>query len=44
MTSSNYISISNTGEAEYEFSVFTIEDRSVPTRFGSGEQSDAKLL
>jgi subtilisin family serine protease len=44
MTSSNYISISNTGEAEYEFSVFTIEDRSVPTRFGSGEQSDAKLF
>lgn len=44
MTSSNYISISNTGEAEYEFSVFTIEDRSTPTRFGSGIQSDAKLF
>jgi len=44
MTGSNSISISNTGEAEYEFSVFTIEDRNIPTRFGSGDPSDAKLF
>jgi len=44
MTGSNSISISNTGEAEYEFTVFTIEDRGIPTRFGSGQPSDAKLF
>lgn len=44
MTGSNSISISNTGEAEYQFSVFTIEDRNLPTRFGSGERSDARLF
>lgn len=44
MTGRNSITISNTGELEYEFSVFTIEDRNIPTRFGSGEPSDARLF
>lgn len=44
MTSNNTITITNSGEAEYEFSVFTIEDRASPTRFGSKEPSDAKIL
>lgn len=44
MTDANRIWITNSGETKYSYSVFTIEDRDKPTRFGSGDPSDARLF